>query len=94
MNVATLKEQGVNLPGVINIVMAHQSMPAEKQAAVGRILDQATKDVGLKEIQHLSDMRSPVFDGVSAQQFYRSRIESLKTLRKLYSKQIQDARGS
>ena len=93
MHVATLKEQGLNLPGVINIVMANQAMPAQRQAAVARILDQATRDVGLQEIQHLSDMRSPIFDGVSTQQFYRSRINALKTLRKRYVKQIQDSRG-
>lgn len=94
MNIATLKEQGLDLPGVINIVMANRTMPADRQAAIGRILDQATKDVGLKEIQHLSDMRSPIFDGVSTQKFYQSRIDALKMLRKRYSKQIQDARGS
>lgn len=94
MNIATLKEQGLDLPGVINIVMANQAMPVDRQVAIGRILDQATKDVGLKEIQHLSDMRSPIFDGVSAQKFYQSRIDALKMLRKRYSKQIQDARGS
>lgn len=93
MNVPTLKEQGLNLPGVINIVMANNQMPQQRKTAVAQILDQATKDVGLKEIQHLSDMRSPVFDGVSAQQFYKSRIDSLKSLRKRYSKQIQDSRG-
>jgi tripartite-type tricarboxylate transporter receptor subunit TctC len=93
MHVPTLREQGLNLPGVINIVMANRNMPAQRQAAIGRILDQATRDVGLQEIQQLSDMRSPVFDGVSVQQFYRSRIDSLKNLRKRYSKQIQDSRG-
>lgn len=93
MNVPTLKEQGLNLPGVINIVMANRQMPQQRKTAVAQILDQATKDVGLKEIQHLSDMRSPIFDGVSAQQFYKSRIDSLKSLRKRYSKQIQDSRG-
>jgi hypothetical protein len=72
--------------------MAHQKMPADRQQAIGRVLDQATKDVGLKEIQHLSDMRSPVFDSVSAQQFYQTRINALKTLRKQYSKQIQASR--
>jgi tripartite-type tricarboxylate transporter receptor subunit TctC len=92
MHVATLREQGLNLPGVVNIVMAHQKMPADRQQAIGRILDQATKDVGLKEIQHLSDMRSPVFDNVNAQQFYQTRINALKTLRKQYVKQIQASR--
>jgi len=94
MGIATLKEQGLNLPGVINIVMANRAMTADRQAAIGHILDQATKDVGLKEIQHLSDMRSPIFDGVGTQKFYQSRIDALKMLRKRYSKQIQDARGS
>lgn len=93
-HVATLKEQGLNLPGVINIVMSNSQMAEKKRLEVGRILDQATKDVGLEEIQHLSDMRSPIFDKVSTEQFYQSRISSLKTLRKRYSKQIQESRGS
>jgi tripartite-type tricarboxylate transporter receptor subunit TctC len=92
-NIATLKEQGLNLPGVINIVMANKQMSAQRQAAVARILDQATKDVGLQEIQQLSDMRSPIFDNVGAQQFYRARVDALKNLRKRYSKQIQDSRN-
>lgn len=94
MNIPTLREQGYNLPGVINIVMANQAMPQARKAQVSQILDQATKDVGLQEIQHSSDMRSPVFDGVSAQQFYKTRIDALKSLRKRYSKQIQQSRGS
>jgi tripartite-type tricarboxylate transporter receptor subunit TctC len=93
MNVPTLREQGLNLPGVINIVMAHRQMPAQQQTVLARILDQATRDVGLQEIQQLSDMRSPVFDNVTTQQFYNSRIDALKTLRKRYSKQIQDSRN-
>lgn len=94
MNIPTLREQGYNLPGVINIVMANQAMPLHRKVQISQILDQATKDVGLQEIQHSSDMRSPVFDGVSTQQFYKTRIEALKTLRKRYSKQIQQSRGS
>jgi tripartite-type tricarboxylate transporter receptor subunit TctC len=90
--IATLKEQGINIPGVINIVMANKGMSAQRRNQIGAILDQSTKDVGLKEIQHLSDMRSPVFDGVSTQNFYNSRITALKLLRKRYAKQIQDSR--
>lgn len=93
-HVATLKEQGVNLPGVINIVMAHTQMPSKKKTDLGIILDQATKDVGLDEIQQLSDMRSPIFDKVSTEQFYQSRISALKSLRKRFAKQIQESRGS
>lgn len=89
MNIATLKEQGLSVPGVINIVMASRDMLPARQQKIGQILDRATLDVGLIEIQHLSDMRSPVFDGVSAQQFYRTRTDALKSLRKRYSQQIQ-----
>lgn len=94
LQIPTLKEQGFDLPGVINIVMANAQMPPNKKAELGRILDQATKDVGLAEIQHLSDMRSPIFDNASTENFYQSRISALKTLRKRYSKQIQQSRGS
>jgi tripartite-type tricarboxylate transporter receptor subunit TctC len=90
----TLKEQGIDVPSVFNIVMANHAMSQEKITAIGKVLDQATLSVGLKEIQQLSDMRSSVFDKVSVQDFYSQRISEIQYLRNKYRKQINDAKGN
>jgi tripartite-type tricarboxylate transporter receptor subunit TctC len=90
----TLKEQGIDVPSVFNIVMANHVMSEEKRINIGKILDQATKSVGLKEIQQLSDMRSSVFDNVTVTDFYNKRIASIQYLRNKYRNEINQSRGS
>ena len=90
----TLKEQGIDVPSVFNIVMSNQAMPEEKRSNIGNILDQATKSVGLAEIQQLSDMRSAVFDNVDAIEFYNRRMASIRYLRNKYRNQIGQSKGN
>jgi tripartite-type tricarboxylate transporter receptor subunit TctC len=90
----TLKEQGIDVPSVFNIVMSNQAMPEEKRSNIGKILDQATKSVGLAEIQQLSDMRSAVFDHVDAIEFYNRRMASIRYLRNKYRNQISQSKGN
>lgn len=83
--VATLLEQGLSLPSVFNIVVAHSSMISERRQEIGNILDQATEAVGKHEIRRMSDFISPVFDKKqTAQQFYHVRIAAIKKLRAKY----------
>jgi tripartite-type tricarboxylate transporter receptor subunit TctC len=90
----TLKEQGIDVPSVFNIVMSNQAMPEEKRSNIGNILDQATKSVELAEIQQLSDMRSAVFDNVDAIEFYNRRMASIRYLRNKYRNQIGQSKGN
>jgi len=90
----TLKEQGIDVPSVFNIVMSNQAMLEEKRVSIGKILDQATKSVGLAEIQQLSDMRSSVFDNVTVTDFYNKRIASIRYLRNKYRNEINQSRSN
>ena len=90
----TLKEQGIEVPSVFNIVMANHAMPDHKRIGIGNILDQATKSVGLTKIQQLSDMRSSVFDNVDVTEFYNQRIASIRYLRNKYRNEINQSKGS
>lgn len=90
----TLKEQGIDIPSVFNIVMANKGMAEGKRLAIGKILDRATKGVGLDELQKLSDMRSSVFDQTSVQDFYNQRISSIRYLRDRYRQEINQSKGS
>lgn len=83
-NVRTLKEQGITAPYVFNTVVAHQKMSSDKARELGNILDQATLVVGAEEIRKLSDFRPSIFDKVSAEEFHRSRISTVKQLRQLH----------
>lgn len=88
--VKTLKEQGIVAPYVFNTVVAHQKMSADKARELGTILDQATLVVGADEIRKLSDFRPSIFDKVSAEEFHRSRIATVKQLRQQH-RQVIDA---
>jgi tripartite-type tricarboxylate transporter receptor subunit TctC len=93
-NLPTLAEQGIQVPGVFNIVVSDQRMNSEKSRAMGAMLDQATRDVGLTEIQRISDMRSPVFDGISAERFFRTRIQQIRQLRSRFSSEIAQSKNN
>lgn len=93
-NLPTLAEQGIPVPSVFNIVVSDQRMTPEKSRALGAILDQATRDVGLAEIQKISDMRSPVFDGMSVERFYNSRITQIRQLRTRFSAEIAQSKNN
>jgi tripartite-type tricarboxylate transporter receptor subunit TctC len=82
--VATLKEQGIAAPYVFNTVVAHKDMPPDKAMELGKILNQATLTLGAKEIKKISDMRPSVFDNVSAVDFTKERLATVKSLRDKY----------
>ena len=90
--VKTLKEQGIVAPSVFNVIVAHRQMPRDRAGELGAILDQATLTVGADEIQRLSDFRPGVFDKMSAEDFYRSRIATIKQLRQQHRQAIDESR--
>lgn len=88
-NVPTLAEQGLSLPAVFNIVVAHFTMDPDRRREIGQILDQATRVVGKDEIRRMSDFVSPVFDKkITVQQFYDARISAIKKLRTKYRSEL------
>ena len=91
-NVKTLKEQGIDAPYIFNIMMAHKDMPTARRVAVQKILNNATEKVGEHEIFKLSAMRPPMFDGISAEQFYETSVNTVKKLQEKYRKEIETAK--
>lgn len=90
--VKTLKEQGIVAPYVFNSIVAHQRMPRDRARELGAILDQATLTVGADEIRRLSDFRPGVFDKMSAEEFTRNRIATVKQLRQQHRQAIEESR--
>lgn len=90
--VKTLKELGIEAPFVFNITIANTEMPQGRRVAVAKILNDATVKVGADEIFKLSAMRPPIFDGVSAEEFYARSVALVRNLQKKYKNQIEDAK--
>jgi tripartite-type tricarboxylate transporter receptor subunit TctC len=89
--IKTLKEQGIPAPYIFNIIVAHQDMPEARRRAIGIILDQATLKLGKDEIFRLSAIQSPIFAGVSAQDFYTQSVNNVKSLQKKFQSHIESA---
>jgi len=63
-------------------------MNPTRRQAIGVILTDATKKVGVEEIYRLSAMRPPVFDGITAQEFYKQSIQDVQRLQVKYKDTI------
>lgn len=87
-NVKTLKELGIDAPYIFNITVAHRDMNTARRQAIGTILTEATKKVGAEEIYKLSAIRPPVFDNITAQEFYTKSIQDVQRLQKKYKDKI------
>ncbi len=92
--VKTLKELGVDAPYIFNIVIARKEMPLARRVAIEQILNNATIEIGKDEIYKLSAMRPPVFDNVSASEFYHLSVSTVRNLLKKYRTQIENSKNN
>jgi tripartite-type tricarboxylate transporter receptor subunit TctC len=92
-SIPTLNELGIAVPGVINLIVAHNDMPASKQQNITRILNAATQVIGKEQFKNLSDMSNPVFKNQTAQAFYTDKFTLLRNLRQRYKNQLVDNRN-
>jgi tripartite-type tricarboxylate transporter receptor subunit TctC len=87
--VKTIKELGIDAPYIFNITVAHKDMNPARRQAIGAILTSATKKIGADEIYRLSAMRPPVFDGITAEDFYAQSVQGVQRLQKKYKDKIE-----
>ena len=87
-NTKTLHEQGIAAPYIFNITVAHTDMPVTKRDEIGSILNIATIKVGKAEIYKLSDMVPPVFNNLSAKDYYTERFNFMHKMLKKHQTQI------
>ncbi len=87
----TFKEIGIEAPYVFNITVAHKDMNNTRKKAISNILNQATVEIGEKEIFKLSAMRPPIFDKISDKEFYDKSVALVTSMQIKYKKQIEQA---
>jgi tripartite-type tricarboxylate transporter receptor subunit TctC len=89
--VKTLREQGIVAPAVMNIVVANVAMPANKRKQLGKILEQATDQIGENEIRKSSGFIPPQFEKMSAQEHFTKSTELVGRLRNQFEKEIKQS---
>jgi len=87
-DIRTLREQGINAPSVINVVVSNVTMPPERRLKLSRILEQAADKVGERDIVKAGGFVPPQFNGVSSQDHFSRSMDLVKTLRENFKKEI------
>lgn len=91
--VRTLREQGIGAtPMVFNLFAANRSMDATRRADIGRILDRAQAQLGRDTMLNMADVLAPQFDNIGAEEYFRSRMDMMRTLTQRYHNQIEASR--
>ena len=90
--VRTVREQGFNTPTIFQMTIANRAMPAERRKEIGDILNRAQVVIGKKTMIDMADLLAPQFEGVTTEEYFRSRISIMKTLTTKYEKQIEASR--
>lgn len=91
--VRTLREQGMGAtPMVFNLFAANRSMDATRRADIGRILDRAQAQLGRDTMLNMADVLAPQFDNIGAEEYFRSRMDMMRTLTQRYHNQIEASR--
>jgi tripartite-type tricarboxylate transporter receptor subunit TctC len=90
-DVRTLREQGIVVPSVINIVVANTAMLVDKRTHLAQILEQAAEQIGEIEIRRASGFVPPQFDRISAQEHFAKSTELIARLRKEFQKEIKQS---
>jgi hypothetical protein len=90
--IPTLLELGIKAPYIFNIIVAHKDMLGSKSTEIGKILDSATLKIGQDEIFKISALRPPVFDKISADDFYNRSVSLVRSLQVKYRSQIEESK--
>lgn len=90
--IPTLAELGITAPYIFNILVASRDMPEIKRKEIGQILDSATLKIGQDEIFKISSLRPPIFDHVTADQFYSKSISLVRSLQAKYKTEIEQSK--
>jgi tripartite-type tricarboxylate transporter receptor subunit TctC len=87
-NIPTLAEQNIQAPYVFNVVVANKSMPESKRKQLGKILDQATINLGEETVFNNSGFVPPIFYNQSAAEYFAQRVKIVQVLRNKHRHQI------
>lgn len=89
----TLREQGIgSTPMVFNVFAANRVMDTARRTEIGRILDRAQAQVGRDTMLNMADVLAPQFDNIGAEEYFRSRMDTMRNLTTRYQAQIEQSK--
>lgn len=88
-NLKTFKEIGINVPFIFNTIIAKKDMPQARKLAIGKILREATDQIGEKSIFELSAMKPPQFYNMSAEDFHDQSVVLIQKLQLKFKDKIK-----
>jgi hypothetical protein len=88
-NLPTFKEIGIDAPYVFNTVVAKKDMPAARRLVIGKILKEATQQVGKQTVFDLSAMRPPQFYNIEVEQFHNQSVSIIEKLQLKFREKIK-----
>jgi tripartite-type tricarboxylate transporter receptor subunit TctC len=90
--VKTLREYGINSPLIWQQIVASKNMNELKVRELETIFATATKTIGLKKIQEVSDQTPPMFNKVDSRTHYYQSLNQLKAYRAKFKAEIDASR--
>jgi len=91
-DIKTLSEYGVNTPYIWQQIVANKNINEDRRKDFESIFSSATKKIGSKTIQELSDQIPPIFNNVDSRTHYYRSLIQLKAYRVKFNTEIEASR--
>ena len=91
-DIKILNEYGINTPYIWQQIVANKNINEDRRKEFESIFSSATKKIGLKTIQELSDQTPPMFNNVDSRTHYYQSLIQLKTYRAKFKNEIEASR--
>ena len=91
-DIKILNEYGINTPYIWQQIVANKNINEDRRKDFESIFSSATKKIGSKTIQELSDQTPPMFNNVDSRTHYYQSLIQLKAYRAKFKNEIEASR--
>jgi tripartite-type tricarboxylate transporter receptor subunit TctC len=91
-NLKTLREQGIDVPPIFNVLVASEAMDPTRRTEIRQIFEQATKNLGQKHLAGLGDHVPAMFQNIDSELYYRVMVQRHSKLREKWKTDVNSAR--
>jgi len=88
----TLKEQGIDVPPIFNVVLASKDMDETRRQEIRKAFEDASRAIGELELVKLGDHVPAMFQGVDSTAYYYTMVERHKRLRAKWRDEVEASR--
>jgi len=88
----TLKEQGIDVPPIFNVILASKDMDETRRQEIRKIFEDASNAIGELELAKLGDHVPAMFQGVDSTTYYYTMVERHKHLRAKWRDEVEASR--